>query len=794
MLFFPTVDEDVAYFRSQGYTGSINDMHYKAMGDLGYTGSLNDRIHAFLTFKYGSFYEAMRDLRNGTSVFSLISAYGINGLDPALVFDFTEDYFRTAGTDTTFDSAITHAATTNATMVDSDGLLKWRPHNLLTYSEQFDNAAWLKFGLGAFGSGSVVDAIAAPSGAVTADLLTENSSTGVHLAVTTAVNFYDTAKTFSVYAKANGRRYIGVAAIASDTGQVGVFDLQTGTYVGAVDAPNGGTGVNILSTSIRDEGNGWYRCSVSFDVATATRFPALYLMNGTATANASYAGDGTSGIYIWGAQLNRSDLGGMVNNPDRGDSYVPTTTAARYLPRRGHHVYNGSEWVNEGLLHESDARTNLFNYSEDLSNAIWVARSFTKVGTAAGPFGITAYEFLEDSSSVNPAIYYDATVTDGTPRAFGVWLKASSPVTMALSTQGGTKSTDISVTTDWAFYWISDSLSSSSGAHIGGFSTLSVGSGIRIWVAMPQIEEGSTPSSYIPTAGATATRAAETLTVPAANMPWPTPVVIGEELVTNGTFDTNISGWTNNSDWWEFSASKAYHPSTSSYYGLEQDVGMVSGKTYLISFDLSGATGTLRLSQRNTIGGSSTKNYDFSGDTTHTQFISGSDGPVISFGRSVSFEGSIDNISVKEINPLSVSIQMDGLMTYADNGVGAEVLPFNWQNGQNYIALRINTVSTLTGRPQFLQKDGATEDIVQGAPDAYSPDINVPFNIASRHGSTFVNGATDGTALTANTTPTALADLSATNFSLGTTYNGTIGKLRVWSDDIDDTGIAEAST
>ena len=130
MLFFPTVDEDVQYFRSQGYTGSINDMHFKAMGDLGYTGSLNDRIHAYLTFKYGSYYAAMRDLRNGTSVFSLISAYAVNGFDPALVFDFKGNYFRKSATASTFPASITHAATTNATMVDSDGLLKWRPHNL----------------------------------------------------------------------------------------------------------------------------------------------------------------------------------------------------------------------------------------------------------------------------------------------------------------------------------------------------------------------------------------------------------------------------------------------------------------------------------------------------------------------------------------------------------------------------------------------------------------------------------------------------------------------------------------
>ena len=75
----------------------------------------------------------------------------------------------------------------------------------------------------------------------------------------------------------------------------------------------------------------------------------------------------------------------------------------------------------------------------------------------------------------------------------------------------------------------------------------------------------------------------------------------------------------------------------------------------------------------------------------------------------------------------------------------------------------------------------------------YSSGINVPFNIASRHGSTFINGAVDGTALTANTTPIALPDLSATDLKLGYDFMGTIGKFRVWSDDLTDTGIATAS-
>jgi len=70
----------------------------------------------------------------------------------------------------------------------------------------------------------------------------------------------------------------------------------------------------------------------------------------------------------------------------------------------------------------------------------------------------------------------------------------------------------------------------------------------------------------------------------------------------------------------------------------------------------------------------------------------------------------------------------------------------------------------------------------------------VPFSIAGRHGSTFINGATDGTALTANTTPTALANLSVANFQIGTTFNGTIEAIRVFAGDVGDTGLEDVTS
>jgi hypothetical protein len=93
---------------------------------------------------------------------------------------------------------------------------------------------------------------------------------------------------------------------------------------------------------------------------------------------------------------------------------------------------------------------------------------------------------------------------------------------------------------------------------------------------------------------------------------------------------------------------------------------------------------------------------------------------------------------------------------------------------------------------QFLQ-DNAIIGTVSSDTNTYSPDILVPFNIAGRHGSTFVNGAVDGTALTANTTPVALPDLSTTDLNLGSTYNGTIRTFRMWSQDITDAGLVEAT-
>ena len=124
-----------------------------------------------------------------------------------------------------------------------------------------------------------------------------------------------------------------------------------------------------------------------------------------------------------------------------------------------------------------------------------------------------------------------------------------------------------------------------------------------------------------------------------------------------------------------------------------------------------------------------------------------------------------------------------------------EVQPYYWLlSGSDYIYARINTSGTRTGQPSFLQRETTSgNDFVNGSAAAYDPDTNVSFNIASRHGSTFLNGAHEGTLLTANTTPTILPDLSATDLELGYLFMGTIGQFRMWSDDLGDAGLVAAT-
>ena len=194
---------------------------------------------------------------------------------------------------------------------DVTGLYGYVPEPVATnnalYSSAMSNAAWVKSGL------SVTAAsVTAPDGTTSTDsFLAESATSAVHRMYMPSGNTYGTsAYTASVFLKA-GTRTVATIGVGNSRYTRGTVNLTTG--VCALLAGGGDNATFAMSS--RAMGNGWWRVNIAGNHAVAD---INHLWVGIYNGAESYAGDGTSGLYCWGAQ-SESGL--------RMSSYIPTASA-----------------------------------------------------------------------------------------------------------------------------------------------------------------------------------------------------------------------------------------------------------------------------------------------------------------------------------------------------------------------------------------------------------------------------------------------------------------------------------
>jgi len=212
----------------------------------------------------------------------------------------------------------------NPTTGESLGLLVEEARtNLVLRSEEFDNAYWSKTG-----ATITPNATAAPNETTTADKLVETAVSNLHFAGAISLGLGSNVYTVSVFAKAAERTEISIFMNTSVTRRTQFFNLSTG----ALGANSGG-----LTCSIQAFANGWYKCSITLNAAE-TLLDVVYTTALSGTNN--YLGDATSGVFLWGAQLEAGTF---------PTSYIPTTssTVTRAADVASMTGTNFSSWYNQ---------------------------------------------------------------------------------------------------------------------------------------------------------------------------------------------------------------------------------------------------------------------------------------------------------------------------------------------------------------------------------------------------------------------------------------------------------------
>lgn len=355
-----------------------------------------------------------------------------------------------------------------ATRVDENGLIEKGRENLLLQSNQFDLSPW-------GGTALLEGGQAGYDGTNNAWLVTK---TGSFSSITQTVS-YSGIQSFSVYLKAGDSTWVRITR----GGKTMYFDLVNGE-AGAFNSYSA-----IGTPYMESVGNGWYRCIWALS-PVSTNF-VIYPAESDGDAS------GTSGsIYVQDAQL---EAGLVATDYIESGATTGKAGVLEDLPRID---YTGGT---PSLLMEP-SRTNLVKYSEYFETTSWWFSTSADVELSdnTSPEGVKNAFKVTYGAGGNRLGGANFGLPN-TPHTNSIYMrKVSGSGVVNFANQLG-DTNNITLTTDWERYDVTATLVDGTARFYIYLKTF--GDVIEVYGA--QQEEGSYPTSYIPTYGATATRSDE---------------------------------------------------------------------------------------------------------------------------------------------------------------------------------------------------------------------------------------------------------------------------------------------
>lgn len=288
-------------------------------------------------------------------------------------------------------------------------LIEGSSTNLALRSEEFDNPSWTKTN-----STVVANTAVAPDGTTSADLIyptTTGTLRGLSDLFTGTVDDY----TVSFFVKSSGFRWI---RIVDPSGSDGVwFDIISGVV---------GTQQGASIGSIKDLGEGWFRCSV-VDVGAVSSISQIVLSDAD-NSNTSTT-SGTSGLYIWGAQAEQQSF---VTSYIRTEGSSATRAADRLsFPSAGNAPISGDMSRTATFSKNSNDVTQ--RYLAEIPSTDGASFMSTSSGVSRERHGGSAFD---STTTIDPNIEYTLTdVFDGSSNLLSVYTDGLLSGSLAQTTQ-----------------------------------------------------------------------------------------------------------------------------------------------------------------------------------------------------------------------------------------------------------------------------------------------------------------------------------------------------------------------